>query len=45
MSITSKLKNILKKILYKAGKQTDRHIVVFESDDWGAVRNSLCQNF
>lgn len=34
----SRIKNALKGIVAKAGYQTDRHIVVFESDDWGAIR-------
>ena len=34
----SRIKNALKGVVAKAGYQTDRHIVVFESDDWGAIR-------
>ena len=44
MQIKSKLKSLIKKFLYKKGLKTDRQIIVFESDDWGAVRNSNKEN-
>ena len=40
MQIKSKLKFLIKKFLYKKGIKTNRQIIVFESDDWGAIRNS-----
>lgn len=44
MGIKTKVKNIIKTFMMKKGLKTDRHIVVFESDDWGAVRNSSKEN-
>lgn len=39
MQIKEKIKQIIKKIYYKKGLNTNRKIIVFESDDWGAERN------
>lgn len=44
MQIKSKLKSLIKKVLYKKGLKTDRQIIIFESDDWGAVRNPNKEN-
>ena len=40
MQIKRKIKEIIKNFALKKGLKTKRHIVVFESDDWGADRNS-----
>lgn len=40
MQIKRKIKEIIKNFASKKGLKTKRHIVVFESDDWGADRNS-----
>ena len=32
------LKNFIKKLILRKGYKTNRHIVVFESDDWGSIR-------
>ena len=39
MQTKSKIKNIIKKFFYKKGLKTNRQIIVFESDDWGAERS------
>lgn len=39
MQIKNKIKKVIKQFLYKQGLKTDRKIVVFESDDWGAERS------
>lgn len=44
MKIKNKIKQILKNLIMKRGIKTNRQIVVFESDDWGAVRNSSLEN-
>lgn len=45
MKIVKKIKKIIKKLMLKKGYKTNRQIVVFESDDWGAVRVSNKENF
>ena len=40
MQIKSQIKKIIKKFFYSKGLKTNRQIVVFESDDWGAERSS-----
>ena len=37
MQIKNKIKKLIKQYLYKRGLKTNRQIVVFESDDWGAL--------
>lgn len=39
MQIKSQIKKIIKKFFYSKGLKTNRQIVVFESDDWGAERS------
>ena len=39
MQIKNKIKKIVKQFLFKRGLKTNRQIVVFESDDWGAERS------
>ncbi len=39
MQIKSQIKKIIKKFYYSKGLKTNRQIVVFESDDWGAERS------
>ncbi|MBQ8430607.1 MAG: hypothetical protein IJX26_01515 [Clostridia bacterium] len=43
MAIKNKIKAFIKKILNKSGLKTNRQIIVFESDDWGAIRNSSAE--
>ena len=39
MQIKNQVKKIIKKFYYSKGLKTDRQIIVFESDDWGAERS------
>ena len=39
MRIKNKIKELVKKFFYKKGLKTNRQIIVFESDDWGAERS------
>ena len=44
MQIKNKIKKLIKQYLYKRGLKTNRQIVVFESDDWGAERSFSAEN-
>lgn len=44
MQIKNKIKSLVKTFLMKKGLKTNKKIVVFESDDWGADRNYSKEN-
>lgn len=45
MQIKKKIVSLIKTYLMKRGLKTQKHIVVFESDDWGADRNYSKENY
>lgn len=45
MQIKNKIVSLIKTYLMKKGLKTKRHIVVFESDDWGSDRNYSKENY
>ena len=45
MKIIKNLKQLIKNVILKKGFKTNRQIVVFESDDWGSVRNTNLEDF